>query len=579
MREIPTSSFTVKSDFNGSSQQLIFEPVSGMSIITYQLEMIEQHALSGFIKPLLRQKNNQVQIKFDLSDYIPLDQWIQSTSFEEKQLLGCLDDLLKIIKISESYMLNPTSIIANIEHMYIHTRTQRLSVLYLPIDSQGLIVQDIQLLIKELFNRMNALLLKHQVVQRLGQLLEKQGLCIEDLRAFIEKERAIYHFGEPEKHEETDNRKEAVQRIVPSDVESETKQESSQSRKMPNPIQKNPNGVTKKATEAKMPIRPIGTSAEKKQKQQTNKKDKTGIEMAFFSIIFQVIVFALFLMLLPLMKDLKMLIGLLSVLVMLDIFIEMQIFKFVKNRNQQLTDGDGQEKSNKITNKVPKRQGLQAVPISRKGQDNVKLQASKKSNFGFVKKPPIDYESQQSEGSYLKSASSISNAFHEEQTPLSQTCFIQEDRIVGKEQPSKTSDNHQDPLISSNPQTVKVDDYIREDEKTVFLDDQKTEFLDNKRAFLLFHYNNQSRRYGILKDKFLIGRLENQADLHLESKHVGRKHAEIHRRGQLYYLLDLNSKNKTFVNGVYIEPNAEVLLNDGDLIKIADCQMTFSIEA
>ncbi|GAB4449660.1 MAG: hypothetical protein OHK0015_54900 [Chloroflexi bacterium OHK40] len=54
----------------------------------------------------------------------------------------------------------------------------------------------------------------------------------------------------------------------------------------------------------------------------------------------------------------------------------------------------------------------------------------------------------------------------------------------------------------------------------------------------------------------------------LTSKRVGRRHAELRCEGAQYLLLDLNSRNGTFVNGERVtEPR---LLRVGDQIAIAD---------
>ena len=68
-----------------------------------------------------------------------------------------------------------------------------------------------------------------------------------------------------------------------------------------------------------------------------------------------------------------------------------------------------------------------------------------------------------------------------------------------------------------------------------------------------------------------IGR-DVQADLHIESERVSRRHARIHGEGGRHLLSDLESANGTFVNGQRV--GAPVLLHHGDEVDLAG-EITF----
>jgi len=70
---------------------------------------------------------------------------------------------------------------------------------------------------------------------------------------------------------------------------------------------------------------------------------------------------------------------------------------------------------------------------------------------------------------------------------------------------------------------------------------------------------------------FTIGRDET-ADLALDSHRVSREHAVIVGQSPSFTVRDLSSTNGTFVNGTRVD---EAALNNGDLLVIADAELTF----
>ena len=58
---------------------------------------------------------------------------------------------------------------------------------------------------------------------------------------------------------------------------------------------------------------------------------------------------------------------------------------------------------------------------------------------------------------------------------------------------------------------------------------------------------------------------------------VSRSHADIITRGNEYYIMDLNSTNKTFINGVKLVPNEEKELHDGDNVRLGNEEFVFHI--
>jgi sigma-B regulation protein RsbU (phosphoserine phosphatase) len=75
-------------------------------------------------------------------------------------------------------------------------------------------------------------------------------------------------------------------------------------------------------------------------------------------------------------------------------------------------------------------------------------------------------------------------------------------------------------------------------------------------------------------DVTVIGRAP-ECEIVLDPNGVSRKHAEIHRQGDNFRIVDLNSRNKTRVNDLVLEPGKGRILQDGDRINICDVEFVY----
>ena len=74
-----------------------------------------------------------------------------------------------------------------------------------------------------------------------------------------------------------------------------------------------------------------------------------------------------------------------------------------------------------------------------------------------------------------------------------------------------------------------------------------------------------------------IGRGQD-CDLVLQDTQVSRRHAELRRHGDQWFLVDLGSTNGTFVGGALLRPNEACLLLPGIPVQIGDAQLTLEEE-
>ena len=77
------------------------------------------------------------------------------------------------------------------------------------------------------------------------------------------------------------------------------------------------------------------------------------------------------------------------------------------------------------------------------------------------------------------------------------------------------------------------------------------------------------------QDRTLIGRSPEHCHVVLDPNGVSRRHAEIYRKGDDYFLADLNSRNLTKVNNGKLIPGTDHRLTPGDRINICDVEFLF----
>lgn len=94
-------------------------------------------------------------------------------------------------------------------------------------------------------------------------------------------------------------------------------------------------------------------------------------------------------------------------------------------------------------------------------------------------------------------------------------------------------------------------------------------------ALLSYKVEDEEKKFEIYNAVTNIGRDSEQCDFVVEvDTHIGRKHAMLYLKGTKFYIMDLNSKNGTFINGEKIQGEKELF--NGDTIKLAATDFEFT---
>ena len=86
--------------------------------------------------------------------------------------------------------------------------------------------------------------------------------------------------------------------------------------------------------------------------------------------------------------------------------------------------------------------------------------------------------------------------------------------------------------------------------------------------------NFKMQEYYVIEGDISLGR-SSKNDVVIKDKFVSKNHLLIREKNQRYYLEDLGSANGTFLNGVKIDPNELIELQNNDKIGVGCIQFIF----
>ncbi|AAK78386.1 pSer/pThr/pTyr-binding forkhead associated (FHA) protein [Clostridium acetobutylicum] len=102
-----------------------------------------------------------------------------------------------------------------------------------------------------------------------------------------------------------------------------------------------------------------------------------------------------------------------------------------------------------------------------------------------------------------------------------------------------------------------------------------TQLINEQFPYLLENKKGVVEKIFINKDIFKIGRLTGSVDYVSDNRAIGKMHAEIRKINSEYYLMDLDSKNGTFINDRRLESNELYKISENDILKFANSYYTF----
>lgn len=139
-------------------------------------------------------------------------------------------------------------------------------------------------------------------------------------------------------------------------------------------------------------------------------------------------------------------------------------------------------------------------------------------------------------------------------------------------------------IVDEEKTITETEDTLLEDDKTIVEDDRTILQKDmykfpktNRTHFPKLIRTLSNETIKIDKPIFRLGRGA-EVDYSIDdNRSVGHNHANIISKGNQYFVIDLKSKNGTYVNEDLLVPNAERQLQDGDSLKLSNEEFRFKL--
>src|SRR5579859_6703579 len=93
-------------------------------------------------------------------------------------------------------------------------------------------------------------------------------------------------------------------------------------------------------------------------------------------------------------------------------------------------------------------------------------------------------------------------------------------------------------------------------------------------TLVLVNRPNADQHFSLTDSPLVVGRNPDCAIV-LASPAVSREHARVFRKGDQFYVQDLRSQNKTFLNNKEVAPDRPAPLHHCDRVRICDCWFIF----
>ncbi len=151
--------------------------------------------------------------------------------------------------------------------------------------------------------------------------------------------------------------------------------------------------------------------------------------------------------------------------------------------------------------------------------------------------------------------------------------FVEKEPVNQQENADVWQDSAEEESQDDYPIAEEEPEISDDENQTVILTEEETE----KEIAVASLIDSDGNVFDVYKDYFVIGRNSKESDLSVRDSSMSRKHAAIIKSGNEFYIEDLNSTNKTYVDGRQVTPGIRKQLKDGSVIFVSKNKYVFNV--
>ncbi len=541
--------FKISYETVGTSSYMAVTLSPEAQLVHYQMEMMVENRIKNLLPAFKRVNNGELVLYYNITSQIPLSQVLEKRKLTRGEFIHLLEGAIYAVQDIAEYRLPETGLLMSPEYIYVNPSSCDPNFMFVPVSNQN--TMTLKALIQDLVMKGQIELTQDNFIQVILEILNENVFSLDHLEQFLKQFRSG-----SDVHKKTMHEKEH------SVYEKENPVQKKENPVYEKPVEKVPEPVPDSVQSEKNGKEPVSVEGNKKkipsvkQKNEREKENEFDPEKAkkMFMLPQAVIMIAITASVsFGLFVDesgtiaVKNIIAAVILLVLTEVILYREAYV-----NSKIALDKGKEKEKKSGKMRERKNADKMAVLDRKKADRPSA--------------PVTESPENRQRTVAIQQPDSSRHKREFQNEL-------HDKVAG-ENVFRSDFRLQNDYASK---AIQHQEYGQEetdsgDETELW---GAMEINNGKASYLEYYENGNTIRIPLNNPNgVIIGRLRSQADFIVTNARVGKVHAKFYEQNGQYYVVDINSKNGTFVNGKEqrIQSNIPYPLYDNDRIMLADSE-------